>query len=1081
MVSPRFILVLLLALVAGSLPSATSLAVPQPATCFGLAVTIAGTGGDDEITGTEQADVIDGKSGNDTIAGLGGNDTICGGNGMDIVEGGDGDDRIDGGNGKDILDGGNGNDVGFGGNGFDICSSVESGNGCEEGDGAITVEFSLPPGVSGTVELDGPSDRVAAAGASKTITMQADSGLYDVNTLPVVTDGIRYVGEPSDSTVTVQPGQTTVISVLYAPDGGALNLHGSDLQASQVTLSWDGPAGASYILRRASGDMAPPEPTAGDSIPISGTTATDAAIESGGRYSYSLFTQVDGSPLIGPLSVQLGTPSSDETVATYVSIATTLFAEPAEIISATTTGDGVDIVLADSVETRIVGSAVVLPISSTLEGGYLGVVESVDPIDRSIHLRPGALDDAFDYYELSIESYSSNEASVAAQTLVSSATSRMLEPTALPVVRRRAAFAPAGFSCEGGTVTPEILEFDPDIEVSGHFKTKIDKWGFIPKGATVDASFVVTATGAARVKTTVALKCDLTFIDEFETLTTSPIPISALLKVRARFETGGGVDVANVGITVTGGFEVDATMSAPSTLNVGADPILDASPLEPTLVGAHALIRARLGGFLTIGPGAGTKEAGVIVGIGGELYPLDASFAPYYDVTDPRHDLCTQIDARFSISAYLEARAWLSRWTFAASHTLWEGELFTYPGFPLSLPSGCENIPNDDTSLAVTQLLPPGVFPGQTFDYTVSVLNDGDATAREVSVGVELPTTGTFVSATSPVSPANPLSNSTATIQLPDIQAAATSSVTIKWRAPTYENIPLTFSATVTSANSDTSSSGESSVMTGVNGRCNPCGVTSGGTGLRNRSSGTIAITDLPDGATVTRAVLVWGILYNGTVPSNTITLNGANVSADLTSTVSGTLCWGDTATIGYAADVTDLVDSNGAYTVSEPVRGTTRPDSNPAGSLPYTDGASLVVFYNGGGANSQIMSDFTYNTSTDQSLSGRIVREFTELAATGLTSKMTLIGPDGQNNGGEQFTISGAGDPIVLTNTWDGSDPHDGPSFAIGNLWDTDVHDITSVLPAGQDSVRLDLVQPAGDCIGIAATVVEIPQIASP
>jgi hypothetical protein len=39
-------------------------------------------------------------------------------------------------------------------------------------------------------------------------------------------------------------------------------------------------------------------------------------------------------------------------------------------------------------------------------------------------------------------------------------------------------------------------------------------------------------------------------------------------------------------------------------------------------------------------------------------------------------------------------------------------------------------------------------------------------------------------------------------------------------------------------------------------------GVSSAGTGLRNRSGGTISITDIPIGATVTRAILVWAILY---------------------------------------------------------------------------------------------------------------------------------------------------------------------------------------------------------------------------
>ena len=56
-------------------------------TCDGLAPTIIGTGGSDDLVGT---------SGNDVIAGLGGDDTIDGGGGDDVICGGEGTDTIDG-------------------------------------------------------------------------------------------------------------------------------------------------------------------------------------------------------------------------------------------------------------------------------------------------------------------------------------------------------------------------------------------------------------------------------------------------------------------------------------------------------------------------------------------------------------------------------------------------------------------------------------------------------------------------------------------------------------------------------------------------------------------------------------------------------------------------------------------------------------------------------------------------------------------------------------------------------------------------------------------------------------------------
>jgi len=230
----------------------------------------------------------------------------------------------------------------------------------------------------------------------------------------------------------------------------------------------------------------------------------------------------------------------------------------------------------------------------------------------------------------------------------------------------------------------------------------------------------------------------------------------------------------------------------------------------------------------------------------------------------------------------------------------------------------------------------------------------------------------------------------------------------------------------------------------------------------------------MPAGASVARAVLVWGILYSAPTPPNTITFAGNNVTADVTATVSGTLCWGDSNTIGYAADVTGSVTGNGDYVVTNPPNGVIRPDNDPNGTLPYTDGASLVVFYTGGGANNQVLSDFSYDTNTDTD--SVIHRSFSGISSVGGASSLILAGPDGQNNFGETFTITGSGTPITLADTWDGSDPQIGPSFTIGNLWDTDQYDVSSVLPPGQTMLSFDHTV-LTDCIGIGAAVLQVAQ----
>lgn len=375
----------------------------------------------------------------------------------------------------------------------------------------------------------------------------------------------------------------------------------------------------------------------------------------------------------------------------------------------------------------------------------------------------------------------------------------------------------------------------------------------------------------------------------------------------------------------------------------------------------------------------------------------------------------------------------------------------------------------DDLTAALNG--PPGVFPGQEFAFTIGLTNEGTVTLEGVTVDMVLPDAGSFVSSSPAGTPSSPAPGATYRIDAGIIPAGETETVTVRWRAPDQEGTALSASATVSADNAASVGPLSSTVFVGVEGRCNPCGAATAGVGLRNRSQGTIEINGLPAGAVVTRAVLTWGVLYSGSTPRDTITVNGTQVSANVGADVSGTLCWGDSSTIGYAADVTALVDGNGTYVISDPARGTTRVDSSPDGVLPYTDGASLVVFYVGGGANSQVISDFTYSTNTATG----ILRTFSGVNSLGFGGRVTLAGPDGQNNGSETFNITGSG-TITLTNTWDGSAPQEGPSFSIGNLWDNDTHDVSSVLPPGQSSLQVRHVG-GTDCVGVSAAVLEVPQ----
>ncbi len=369
-----------------------------------------------------------------------------------------------------------------------------------------------------------------------------------------------------------------------------------------------------------------------------------------------------------------------------------------------------------------------------------------------------------------------------------------------------------------------------------------------------------------------------------------------------------------------------------------------------------------------------------------------------------------------------------------------------------------------DTTLDIDKSGPEAVFAGQEIEFTIEVTNTGTEPATNVVVVDTLPADGLFISST----PAGTPAAGVLTVGLGTIAAGNTATLSILWQAPSIE-ATLVNTAEASGDNAPAVSD-DHTVQVGIN-VITTGGVTAAGSGLRNRDNGDITITGVPAGAVVTRAVLTWALLYTDPVPSNQITFEGELITADLTQTVSSNLCWGDSNTIGFAADVTDLVAGNAVYAITDPVNGVVREDSNPVGTLPYTDGATLVVFYGGPGFDDQVLSDFTYSAESG----GDNVRNLTGINSIGGAATLYIAGPDGQNNGGERVLITGAG-TLNFDNSWDGSDPQEGPDFTIGNLWDTDIHNVTAIVPAGQTTLDINLGL-GPDCTGISAVALQVEQ----
>ena len=107
---------LVLAIGAGFLSPAPSIAVAETHKCFGKVATIVGTSDRDRIDGTNADDVIVALGGTDFVNAKSGRDRVCMGRGGNIEEeqvgnGGRGDDHISGGRGRDYLTGFEGDDV----------------------------------------------------------------------------------------------------------------------------------------------------------------------------------------------------------------------------------------------------------------------------------------------------------------------------------------------------------------------------------------------------------------------------------------------------------------------------------------------------------------------------------------------------------------------------------------------------------------------------------------------------------------------------------------------------------------------------------------------------------------------------------------------------------------------------------------------------------------------------------------------------------------------------------------------------------------------------------------------------------
>jgi hypothetical protein len=584
--------------------------------------------------------------------------------------------------------------------------------------GTLRVTLAAPDGVPANVVLAGIGGATKTrqliakprAGASVTAVLSVPIGGYLVDAPRFTVDGVGYVARPLGPQLAVVAGREVTLNVTYVAEGGATALHATAVGPTGVSLAWNAPTGSRFFLRRSTGTNSIVSRLLGTYVPTVGATAVDKGLKPGVRYTYSLYTQV-GTRFYGPLTITVSTAApAGSTDATFVAAPSTLLASAADVVSATPTGVGVRVRLQDRVATPLLGAGVTLPVSGALAGGYLGVVSAVSADGRTVDLTPGALSDAFDYYELNVPSFTVGDVpqaapAVVAKSAVAPAVRKPLDPEA-PAPHAKALAVTS--DCKG-TVGAQIT-FNPQMSLGGHFATKLDKYSFlgkdVPTGASVDMALTATVTGAAKIKSSVGGTCKIEFGKLTKTFSAGPVPLALTFTPSASITLGGSVEVDNIGLTATGGFQVAGTMTLKNGPSFTGKTIVDATPLTPSAK-ANGPIAFKVGGELLVGPGVTSENAGVTAGVSGQLNPIDGLLEPYFPPNDARYNACAKITAKLTLGLALSAKAWLGKWSFTDKITTdaLQGS-FPYPKSPYLLPTGCAALPPAESK---DTLLGPGV------------------------------------------------------------------------------------------------------------------------------------------------------------------------------------------------------------------------------------------------------------------------------------------------------------------------------------------------------------------------------------
>jgi hypothetical protein len=598
----------------------------------------------------------------------------------------------------------------------------------------LQVNINAPDGVAATVDIVGSAAYAATKQASGTSASQSISvapGTYRIRADALLVEGTLFTSRITPSRTTVSSGATKSIAVTYSAATMVTDFRVTNLEDGTVTLSWKREPGVEVEIRRTQGNIPAATADQGVAVATSGSTAVDPGLPLASVYTYALFAE-KGREEIGPFPLSIGTGGASDGQATYLANPQTRMLSAADVANAEPDGTGVVVTLASGVKTPVLGAPVVVPAIPSLQGGFLGTVESILPNGRTIRLVAAGIADAFDYYSVS-----------AADLKVSSQTPTLVAAAALPAPVGAASALPTALAnCVGGSASDTVSLNAPSFQFSGHFNATINTKSFfgknIPTGASLDLGVSLTVTESASIKSTNALTCSLDLkqlgLDKLMVeFPTTPVPMALAFFPKIEASVQGQFEADNVGVSVKTGFQVAATIPLLGLANVSGGPIMSIDPLTPNVTSASAGFGMKVGGQVIIGPGAGTTESGVIAGVSGEFNPIDA----FVGVEASNSGVCLKANLGASYAFGFTAKAWLGKWSIAKTFTIDAlNQKIPYSGSPWYWPSGC-NVQGPGTTVlgpGVTKVTDstsggqgqigyvPGFVPGQS----AWVLSTGD-------------------------------------------------------------------------------------------------------------------------------------------------------------------------------------------------------------------------------------------------------------------------------------------------------------------------------------------------------------------